>query len=93
LAPNFFQELIASSNNINFNFKPAYPDTQSSFRLEYYDYINRFDQTNNQKIFNKGIFPYARMNLIDMVTTMNNDYILSTKPGLIIKDNFATIDN
>ncbi|EKE27248.1 MAG: hypothetical protein ACD_3C00233G0001 [uncultured bacterium (gcode 4)] len=92
LAPNFFQELVASSNNINFNFIPSNKAKDNSFRLEYYDQINRFDVTDNQKQFNKSIYPYSRMNLVDLVTNMRDENILSTKPWLIIKSNFATID-
>ncbi|EKE29579.1 MAG: hypothetical protein ACD_2C00141G0001 [uncultured bacterium (gcode 4)] len=92
LAPNFFQELTTSSNNINFNFIPSNRDKDNSFRLEYYDYINRFDTTDNQKQFNKSIFPYARLNLVDLVTNMRDENILTTKPWLIVKSNFATLD-
>ncbi|MDD2566021.1 MAG: VCBS repeat-containing protein [Candidatus Gracilibacteria bacterium] len=93
LAPNFFEEVIASSNSINFKFSPANPDKQNSFRLEYYDYIDRFDRTNNKKTNNISVNPYSQLNFVDMVTTMSDEYIIDTPKGLIQKNNFATLDS
>ena len=43
-APNYFEETFTTSNEINFSFRPANISQDSLFRLEYYDYIDRFDR-------------------------------------------------
>ena len=43
-APNHFVERFASSGEINFSFRVANKDRDSIFRLEFYDYIDRFDR-------------------------------------------------
>lgn len=42
-APNYFKEGFVSSKEINFSFAPAKP-TDRKFRLEFYDYVDRFDR-------------------------------------------------
>jgi len=78
MAPNFFDEVVATSNAINFKFSAANPEKQNSFRLEYYDYIDRFDKTNNLKDNNIGLSPYSRLNFVDMVANMDDGYIIET---------------
>jgi len=73
---------VATSNAINFKFSAANPDKQTSFRLEYYDYIDRFDKTNNLKENNIPLIPpldqYSRLNFVDMVTNMEEENIVDT---------------
>gem|GEM_PF-2524572 len=52
-APNYFEETMPTANNINFQFASANRDKEKSFRLEFYDYIERFDATNNTRWRNK----------------------------------------
>lgn len=89
-APNYFEETIPSAGSINFKFASANRNQEKSFRLEYYDYIERFDFTNNVRWYNKWVNPYARMNLVDLVTT-NVNSISEEKDGLTIRNSFATI--
>jgi hypothetical protein len=46
-APNHFEETFATSNEINFSFRPANVLRDNLFRFEYYDYIDRFDRINS----------------------------------------------
>jgi len=91
-APNYFEETMPTANNINFQFASANRDKEKSFRLEFYDYIERFDATNNTRWRNKWISPFARLNLVDMVTSNINDDVVENKDGLNIKNTFATLD-
>lgn len=91
-APNYFEETLPTANSINFKFASANRDAEKSFRLEFYDYIERFDATNNVRWANKWLSPFARLNLVDMVTSSAEDNIIETRDGLTIKNNFATID-
>lgn len=92
-APNYFEEIMPEANTINFRFASANKNKEKAFRLEYYDYIERFDATNNTRWYNKWISPFARLNLVDMFTTSNWDDIIKTSDSLNIRNNFATIDS
>jgi len=51
-APNFFKESFSSKNTVEFSFAPADILKNNRFRLEHYDYIDRFDKTNNSYLAN-----------------------------------------
>ncbi len=90
-APNFFTEISSKSNTVNFWFSPANYLKNKSFRLEYHDYLDRFDRTNNLKINNKGMEPISRLNFVDMVTNMEEENISKANERYMVKDNFASI--
>lgn len=92
-ALNYFKEIISESNRINFRFSSPNWKKQNSFRLEYYDYIDRFDKTNNKVIKNEPINPSTHINYVDMITNSEDHLIIETKDRIIIKDNFAYLDS
>ncbi len=66
-APNYFKPKFGSLDSIEFSFNPGDIERNNRFRLEYYDYIDRFDKTNNKPISNESIFPKAKLNYVDLV--------------------------
>lgn len=89
-APNFFKEDISIPWAINFSFQWANKNSEDMYRLEYYDYIERFDLTNNQKDLNTKINPFSRLNFVDMFVEDSDINILNNTSDYIIRKNRAT---
>ena len=72
-APNSFQEDFVSSNQINFGFAPA-KSTDRKFRLEFYDYIDRFD-----RIVRGESAPSTPKRAVDLFAELKNETVLDAK--------------
>lgn len=89
-APNNFIERFTTSGEINFGFKPANKNTDSLFRLEFYDYIDRFDRLMKGESFD-SITPPTRISYVDLVPELGNDAVTNANTtGLVYQKPYAT---
>lgn len=93
-APNFFKESFSSKNSVEFSFSPADIEKNNRFRLEHYDYIDRFDKTNNSYLANMWVTPFARLNYTDLIPDISNvsDVISESSTGYILRKNITRIN-
>jgi hypothetical protein len=76
-APNYFTETFTTSNEINFSFQGANPLTDNLFRLEYYDYIDRFDKINSGET-PSSIQPKTTLHKVDLIPDLPNETVFDT---------------
>lgn len=87
-APNYFQEDFVSSNQINFSFAPA-KSTDRKFRLEFYDYVDRFD-----KIALGESAPSTPKRAVDLLADLRNETVVDASgTGLVTHKNAAWFDS
>jgi hypothetical protein len=76
-APNHFEETFATSNEINFSFRPANVLRDNLFRFEYYDYIDRFDRINSwENPF--SIYPKTSIHKVDLIPDLSSETVFDT---------------
>ncbi|MDD2487531.1 MAG: hypothetical protein PHS92_04120 [Candidatus Gracilibacteria bacterium] len=90
-APNHFIPSFNSQDSIEFSFSPGDQENNSRFRLEFYDYINRFDNTNNDNSKNEPIFPYSRLYYIDMIADPKYDDSYVYETGSLYKSRYSPV--
>lgn len=76
-APNHFTETFVTSNEINFSFQPANSLEDNLFRLEYYDYIDRFDRIDSGEL-PISIQPKATIHKVDLIPNLPNETVFDT---------------
>lgn len=76
-APNHFMERFVASGEINFGFQPADTQTDTVFRMEFYDYIDRFDRLMSGQRWS-GITPTTRVSYVDLVPELVNETVTNT---------------
>lgn len=82
-APNYFNESVVGPDEIQFSFSPANKDENTKFRLEFYDYIERFDLLKNGA--NPDTLPTkAPLQTVDLFADDSRLTLDSSKPGAII---------
>ncbi len=87
-APNYFKEGFVSSNQINFSFSPA-KATDRKFRLEFYDYVDRFD-----RIVRGEDGPTTPKRAVDLLTDMRDDTVVDASgTGVIVRKNAVWFDS
>lgn len=87
-APNYFKEGFVSSNEINFSFAPA-KNTDRKFRLEFYDYVDRFD-----RIIRGERGPTTPKRAVDMLADMRDDTVTDASgTGVIVRKNAVWFDS
>lgn len=87
-APNYFKEGFVSSNEINFSFSPA-KSTDRKFRLEFYDYVDRFD-----RIVRGEEGPPTPKRAVDMMSDMRDDTVTDASgTGVIVRKNAVWFDS
>lgn len=87
-APNYFKEDFVSSNQINFSFDPA-KTTDRKFRLEFYDYVDRFD-----RIARGESAPVTPKRAVDLFADMRDDTVVdASATGMVVRKNVAYFDS
>lgn len=88
-APNHFYERFASSGEINFGFRPADAEKDTIHRLEFYDYIDRYDRLMDGQELPR-ISPSTRAAYVDLVPDLENDTVVSAETtGLVMMEPYA----
>lgn len=88
-APNFFEESFTSSNEIDFSFSPAHSDRDNLFRIEYYDYIDRFDRITAGASHSTAT-PTTLIHKADLIPDLPNETLTNAStPGIIQRKNIA----
>lgn len=88
-APNHFTERFASSGEINFGFRPADQKTDTIFRMEFYDYIDRFDRLMSGQRWSQ-ITPTTRVSYVDLVPELVNETVTNANTtGLVLQKPYA----
>ena len=89
-APNHFMERFAASGEINFKFRPADAESDTIFRMEFYDYIDRFDRLMSGQRWSE-ITPTTRVSYVDLVPELVNETVTDTSiTGLVLQKPYAT---
>jgi hypothetical protein len=87
-APNFFRESIVSSNQINFSFSPA-KETDRRFRLEFFDYVDRFDRLARG---DANSAPPTPSRVVDLFADLRSETTTNASlTGAIIRSNVAFV--
>lgn len=71
-APNGFEETFTTSDEIDFSFRPANPLLDNIFRLEYYDYIDRFDRMRSGET---SISPTTAVHKVDLIPDLAKETV------------------
>lgn len=84
-APNNFHERFAGTNEINLGFSPARKDEDNIFRLEFFEYIDRFDRMmageEPSQINLRTVHSY-----VDLFPDLDNETLLdASKTGLVLR--------
>lgn len=101
MAPNYFHESFSNSNEIDFSFQPADPTNDSQFRLEYYDYIDRFDNVaaaDRGKTSESGypVKPPSTLHVVDLIPDLSLETVDTStlsQTGVIGRKNIANISD
>jgi hypothetical protein len=89
-APNYFEESFDSPNEINLSFRPGNEQKDKKFRMEYFDYIDRFDRRDNGEQ-EKSMLPKMRKEVIDMIASLSDETTVSDVfTGIVLHDTIAT---
>lgn len=76
-APNYFEETFTASNEIDFSFRAANPLSDNLFRLEYSDYIDRFDRILSGEN-PLSIHPNTAAHKVDLIPELPNETVFDT---------------
>jgi hypothetical protein len=88
-APNRFVERFVASGEINFSFRPADLVNDTIFRMEFYDYIDRFDLRMSGKDW-KDIAPTTRVSYVDLVPEFTGETVTdASNTGIILQKPYA----
>ena len=90
-APNYFNETVVSPDEIQFSFASANKDQDRKFRLEFYDYIERFDRLKDGANI-ETISPKTPLQTIDLFADDDRLVTDATKPGALISKTEAVYE-
>lgn len=76
-APNHFEETFIASNEIDFSFRPANPLKDNFFRLEYYDYVDRFDKVHSEED-PLSLSPKTPIHKVDLIPELLSETVSDT---------------
>lgn len=89
-APNYLEESFDSPNEINLSFRGANEQKDKKFRMEYFDYIDRFDRRESGE--SDSTAPAGmRRETIDMIADLSRETQVSDAfTGITLHDTIAT---
>jgi len=76
-AVNYFIESFDSPNEINLSFRPANMNKDKKFRMEFFEYIDRFDRRDAGES-EDSFEPFARKQVLDMTSDLSQETTIST---------------
>ncbi len=84
-APNHFEERFTNTSEINVSFSPARKEADDMFRLEFFEYIDRFDRMMAGEDPSQ-MTPKTVRSYVDLFPDLDNETVIDAeKPGLVLR--------